>query len=61
MRIQFRRNVQVLRGIAVLLVVLLHFGIAGFTSGFLGVDVFCNQRLPDGGHVRPIKEGRVFR
>ena len=40
MRLQFRRNVQVIRGIAVLLVVLFHLGIAGFTSGFLGVDVF---------------------
>ena len=40
MRMQFRKDVQVLRGIAVLLVVLFHLGIAGFTSGLLGVDVF---------------------
>lgn len=36
----YRKDVQILRGIAVLLVVLFHLGVPGFGSGFLGVDVF---------------------
>ena len=36
----YRKDIQVLRGVAVSLVVLFHLGIAGFNSGFLGVDVF---------------------
>src|SRR5262249_20881037 len=36
----YRKDIQVLRGLAVLFVVLFHFGVAGFKSGFLGVDVF---------------------
>ena len=35
-----RSDVQVLRGVAVLLVVLFHLGLTDFGSGFLGVDVF---------------------
>lgn len=37
---KFRDDIQVLRGFAVLFVVLFHLEIAGAKSGFLGVDVF---------------------
>jgi len=36
----FRRDIQVLRGISVLLVVLYHLDLGWIKSGFLGVDVF---------------------
>jgi len=36
----YRKDIQILRGIAVLLVVCFHLGFASFNSGFLGVDVF---------------------
>lgn len=36
----YRKDIQVLRGVAVLLVVLFHLDVVGFRSGFLGVDVF---------------------
>ena len=35
-----REDIQLLRGVAVLLVVLFHLGLSAFDSGFLGVDVF---------------------
>lgn len=38
--IQYRTDIQILRGIAVMLVILFHLGISSFGSGFLGVDVF---------------------
>lgn len=37
---KFRDDIQILRGIAVLLVVLFHLNLKLFNSGFLGVDVF---------------------
>lgn len=36
----FRNDIQILRGLAVLLVVLFHLDLKFFNSGFLGVDVF---------------------
>ncbi|BDM65159.1 acyltransferase [Shewanella sp. NFH-SH190041] len=37
---KFRNDIQILRGYAVLLVVLFHLGLSQIKSGFLGVDVF---------------------
>lgn len=37
---EFREDIQILRGLAVSFVVLFHLEIAGLSSGFLGVDVF---------------------
>ena len=37
---EYRKDIQILRGIAVLLVVFFHLEVTGFYSGFLGVDVF---------------------
>jgi peptidoglycan/LPS O-acetylase OafA/YrhL len=36
----FRRDINFLRAIAVVLVVIYHFGVPGFSGGFVGVDVF---------------------
>lgn len=36
----YRKDIQILRGISVLLVVFFHLGFSGFHSGFLAVDVF---------------------
>ncbi|MGZ8941571.1 MAG: acyltransferase family protein [Methylobacter sp.] len=37
---QYRKDIQILRGVSVLLVVLFHLEMGPFNSGFLGVDVF---------------------
>ncbi len=37
---EFRRDINGLRAVAVLLVLLFHFGTPGFSAGFVGVDVF---------------------
>lgn len=37
---QFRKNINALRAIAVISVVLFHFKISGFSGGFTGVDIF---------------------
>ena len=37
---EFRKDINGLRAIAVAAVVLYHFGIAPFTGGFVGVDIF---------------------
>ncbi|MGY2436759.1 acyltransferase family protein, partial [Escherichia coli] len=36
----FRHDINGLRAWAVVAVVLYHFGVPGFTGGFVGVDVF---------------------
>src|SRR5512132_1424678 len=36
----FRPDIEGLRGIAILIVVLFHCGVPGFSGGFVGVDVF---------------------
>ena len=46
----FRHNINGLRAIAVIAVVLFHFKLPGFSAGFLGVDVFCDFWLFDGGN-----------
>ncbi|GEM_PF-2646711 len=46
----FRKDINGLRAIAVIAVVLFHFKIAGFSGGFTGVDVFCHLRLSDDSH-----------
>ena len=36
----YRQDIQILRGISVILVVMYHMKIPGFKNGFLGVDIF---------------------
>ena len=36
----YRGDIQIFRALAVILVVLFHLGVPGFSSGFLGVDIF---------------------
>ena len=37
---KFRTDINGLRAVAVISVVLFHFGVAGFSGGFVGVDIF---------------------
>lgn len=37
---QFRKNINALRAVAVLAVVLFHFKVGGFQGGYAGVDIF---------------------
>ena len=39
-KINFRTDINGLRAIAVMAVVLFHFNVTGFSGGFVGVDVF---------------------
>lgn len=36
----FRKDINGLRAWAVMVVVLFHFGVPGFSGGFVGVDIF---------------------
>jgi peptidoglycan/LPS O-acetylase OafA/YrhL len=36
----YRPDLQLLRGLSVILVVFYHLNIAGFDNGYLGVDIF---------------------
>ena len=38
--LKFRPDIEGLRAVAILFVVFSHYGVPGFTSGFVGVDVF---------------------
>jgi len=64
---QKRNDLQILRGLAVLLVVLYHFKVAGFSRGFLGVDIFfvisgyLMALLYDKGTVREFYKRRIDR
>jgi peptidoglycan/LPS O-acetylase OafA/YrhL len=40
LREKYRKDIQILRGISVILVVFYHFQVPGFKNGFLGVDIF---------------------
>lgn len=43
---EYRREIDGLRAVAVLATVFFHAGVPFFQGGFVGVDVFfCNQRL----------------
>lgn len=56
----FRDDINALRGIAALIVVLFHFGVGGFGGGFAGVDVFfvISGLLMSGIIERGVERGR---
>ena len=58
--IEYRRDIDGLRAIAVLSVVLYHAGVPGFAGGFVGVDVFfvISGYLITGILAREIQQGQ---
>ena len=39
-KVGYRKDIQILRGVTVLMVVLYHMGVPNMSSGYLGVDIF---------------------
>ena len=64
--VNFRSDINGLRAWAVMMVVFYHFGVPGFSGGFVGVDVFfvisgfLMTRIIIDGLNRPSGEGRGF-
>ena len=46
----YRREIDGLRALAVVPVILFHIGFQAFSGGFVGVDVFFYQRILDCGN-----------
>lgn len=63
----YRKDIQILRGVAVFLVILYHLKIPFFSNGFLGVDVFfvisgfLMAKLYDQGTITDFYKRRVYR